>query len=182
MEGWEKLDVGGGARITLEEVPYLDTIRKGHINWCFHCYCSLSLFIDKKNHCYGRISWLLLKEQFDAVTSQIATLTLEIQTAKASRWTRHEAGSSDQWIPRSMRLDVPKFNGSDPDTRILAINEYFSLLETTPEQRLRIIGFNMEGDATEWYRWMTRNKLVTSWEGFLESVRNRFGSSKYDNP
>ncbi|GKA45725.1 hypothetical protein Tco_0738521 [Tanacetum coccineum] len=72
-------------------------------------------------------------------------------TAKVSRWTRHEAGSSDQWIPRSMRLDVPKFNGSDPDTWILAINEYFSLLETTPEQqqRLRIIGFIMEGDATD---------------------------------
>ncbi|GKB97462.1 hypothetical protein Tco_0983599 [Tanacetum coccineum] len=100
-----------------------------------------------------------MKEQFDAVTSQIATLTLEIQTAKASRWTRHEAGNSDQGIPRSMRLDVPKFNGSDPDTWILAINEHFLLLETTPEQRLRIIGFNMEGDATEWYRWMTRNKL-----------------------
>ncbi|GJT91601.1 retrotransposon-related protein [Tanacetum coccineum] len=81
-----------------------------------------------------------------------------------------------------MRLDVPKFNGSDPDTWILAINEYFSLLETTPEQRLRIIGFIMEGDATDWYRWMTHNKLVTSWEDFLESVRSRFGPSKYDDP
>ncbi|GJS95891.1 hypothetical protein Tco_0802859 [Tanacetum coccineum] len=122
-----------------------------------------------------------ITEQFDAVTSQIATLTLEIQTAKVSRWTRHEAGSSDQWIPLSMRLDVPKFNGSDPDTWILAINEYFSLLEMTPEQRLRIIGLIMEGDATDWYRWMTHNKL-TSWEDFLESVRSRFGPSKYDDP
>nr|GEU88347.1 Ty3/gypsy retrotransposon protein [Tanacetum cinerariifolium] len=81
-----------------------------------------------------------------------------------------------------MRLDVPKFNGSDPESWIFASNEYFSLLETTPEQRLRIIGFNLEADAAEWYRWMTRNKLITSWDGFLESVQNQFGLSKYEDP
>nr|GEW53013.1 hypothetical protein [Tanacetum cinerariifolium] len=96
---------------------------------------------------------LLLKEQFDAVTSQIATLTLELQTAKASGWS---------WI--------------------FAINGYFLLLETAQVQRLHIIVFHLEGDVAEWYRWMTRNKLVTSWEGFLESVRNRFGQSKYEDP
>ncbi|GKC99798.1 hypothetical protein Tco_1170073, partial [Tanacetum coccineum] len=86
-------------------------------------------------------------EQFDAFTSQLATLTLELQTTKASCWTRHGAGSNDHGIPRSIRFDVPKFNGTDPDSWIFAINEYFSLLETTPEQRLCIIGFNLEGDA-----------------------------------
>nr|GEW09696.1 hypothetical protein [Tanacetum cinerariifolium] len=75
-----------------------------------------------------------------------------------------------------------KFNGFDPDSWIFAINGYFSLLETTPAQRLRIIVFHLEGDAAEWYCWMTRNKLVTSWEGFLKSVRNQFGPSKYEDP
>ena len=81
-----------------------------------------------------------------------------------------------------MRLDVPKFNGADPESWIFAINEYFQLLETRADQRLRIIGFNLEGDAAEWYRWMTRNKLITSWDGFVENVRNRFGPSKYEDP
>ncbi|PWA43233.1 hypothetical protein CTI12_AA537240 [Artemisia annua] len=112
---------------------------------------------------------LLLKEQSDMFTSQIAALNQELQAAKALALTRHGAGAGDHGIPRSMRLDVPKFHGTDPDSWIFAINEYFSLLETTPEQQLRIIGFNLEGNAAEWYRWMTRNKLVTSWDGFLES-------------
>ncbi|GJR93541.1 ty3-gypsy retrotransposon protein [Tanacetum coccineum] len=30
-------------------------------------------------------------------------------------------------------------------------------------------GFNLEGDAAEWFRWMSRNKLIKTWEGFLES-------------
>ncbi|GJT20770.1 retrotransposon protein, putative, ty1-copia subclass [Tanacetum coccineum] len=111
-------------------------------------------------------------------SSQIATLTKELQSAKASVWTRYGSGNSDQGIPRSMRLDVRAF----PDTRKFAIKEYFELFETTPKQRLRIIGFNLEGDNAKWYRCMTRNKLATSWDGFLENVRNRFGLSKYEDP
>nr|GEU69653.1 retrotransposon-related protein [Tanacetum cinerariifolium] len=37
-------------------------------------------------------------------------------------------------------------------------------------------------DAVKWFRWMSRNKLITDWEGFLKSVRNRFGPCKYEDP
>ncbi|GJU37737.1 hypothetical protein Tco_1186091 [Tanacetum coccineum] len=55
-----------------------------------------------------------------------------------------------------MRLDVPKFSGVDPENWIFAINEYFSLLNTSADQRL----------------WIAR---------FEESVKNRFGPSKYED-
>ncbi|GJV48637.1 hypothetical protein Tco_1438849 [Tanacetum coccineum] len=78
-------------------------------------------------------------------------------------------------IPSSMRLDVPKFSGTDPDRWIFSINEYFTHLSTPVDQRLRFVGLNLEGDATEWIRWMTLNNLITTWDGFLESVRNVLG-------
>ncbi|GJV31266.1 ty3-gypsy retrotransposon protein [Tanacetum coccineum] len=81
-----------------------------------------------------------------------------------------------------MRLDVPKFSVLDPDSWIFAITEYFTLLNTPVDQRLRVVGFNLEGDAVEWFRWMSRNKLITTWGGFLESVQNRFGPCKYEDP
>ncbi|GJZ53954.1 ty3-gypsy retrotransposon protein, partial [Tanacetum coccineum] len=81
-----------------------------------------------------------------------------------------------------MRLDMPKFNGVDPKSWIFAINEYFTLLATPGEQQLKVVGFNLEGDTTEWFRRMTHNKLMTSWIGFLDSVRNHFGPSKYEDP
>ncbi|GKD46168.1 hypothetical protein Tco_1270813 [Tanacetum coccineum] len=71
-----------------------------------------------------------------------------------------------------MRLDVLKFNGVDPGSWIFVINEYFELLETTLKQRFPIIGFNLEGDVAEWYRWMTCYMLITSWDGLLENVHN----------
>ncbi|GJY88752.1 major facilitator superfamily domain protein [Tanacetum coccineum] len=73
-------------------------------------------------------------------------------------------------IPCSMRLDVPKFSGTNPDRWIFSITEYFTLLSTPVDQRLRVVGFNLEGDVAEWFRRMSRNNLITDWDGFLESV------------
>ncbi|GKA01313.1 hypothetical protein Tco_0673978 [Tanacetum coccineum] len=66
--------------------------------------------------------------------------------------TRHGGGDPGALLPRSIRLEVPKFNGTEPESWIFAIQEYFDLLEKTDDQRLKV------------------------------SVRNRFGPSKYEDP
>ncbi|GJY91281.1 ty3-gypsy retrotransposon protein [Tanacetum coccineum] len=81
-----------------------------------------------------------------------------------------------------MRLGVSKFSGPDPESWLFSIQEYFTLLNTPVDQRLRIVRFNLEGAAAEWFRWMTRNGLITDWPRFEESVKNRFGPSKYEDP
>nr|GEY11314.1 retrovirus-related Pol polyprotein from transposon opus [Tanacetum cinerariifolium] len=91
-------------------------------------------------------------------------------------------GNSGTTLPYGMRLDVPKFNGTDPKSWIFSITEYFASLNTLADQRLKVVGFNLEGEDAEWFRWMIRNKLITDWDGFAESMRNRFGPSKYEDP
>ncbi|GJU13292.1 hypothetical protein Tco_1135688 [Tanacetum coccineum] len=59
---------------------------------------------------------------------------------------------------------------------------YFSLLNTPADQWLKIVGFNLEGAAVEWFQWMTRNGLITTWARFEESARNCFGPSEYEDP
>ncbi|PWA45032.1 prolyl oligopeptidase family protein [Artemisia annua] len=79
-------------------------------------------------------------------------------------------GGDDQGslLSQSMRLEVPKFNGTDPENWIFAIYEYFDLIATLNEQRLQIVAFNMEGDVAECfhgmsvldpYRWLEDLKL-----------------------
>ncbi|GKA42212.1 myosin heavy chain-related protein [Tanacetum coccineum] len=75
----------------------------------------------------------------------------------------------------------PESYWDDPERWIFSITEYFSLLNTPTDQRLRIMSFNLEGAATEWFQWMTRNGLITTWTRFEESVKNRFGPSKYED-
>ncbi|GJX62231.1 ty3-gypsy retrotransposon protein [Tanacetum coccineum] len=48
-------------------------------------------------------------------------------------------GGGEAGLPRSMRLDVPKFTEVDPESWLFSINEYFTLLNTPGDQRLRIV-------------------------------------------
>nr|GEX57869.1 putative lysine-specific demethylase JMJ16 [Tanacetum cinerariifolium] len=131
---------------------------------------------------------LWLKEQQDAVEKlaqqqatafqlQFDALRAELHATGGLHQGRH-GGGGEPGLPRSMRLDVSKFTGVDPERWLFSINEYFSLPNTPADQRLRIVGCNLEEAATEWFRWMTRNGLVTDWARFEESVKNRFGPSK----
>ncbi|GKB01594.1 ty3-gypsy retrotransposon protein [Tanacetum coccineum] len=132
------------------------------------------------------------QSQYEALRSKLRetlrselqeTLRSELHAACGLLQTRH-GGRGDQGalLPRSMRLDVPKFSGIDLESWIFAINENFSLLNTPVEQHLRILGFNLEGAAAEWFQWMSRNGLITTWDRFEESVKNRFRPSKYEDP
>ncbi|GJX19418.1 ty3-gypsy retrotransposon protein [Tanacetum coccineum] len=79
-------------------------------------------------------------------------------------------------------MDVPKFSGVYLESWIFAITEYFSLLNTPGDQWLKIVSFNLEGAVAEWFQWMTRNSLITTWARFEESARNCFGPSEYEDP
>nr|GEZ94702.1 hypothetical protein [Tanacetum cinerariifolium] len=39
-----------------------------------------------------------------------------------------------------------------------------------------------ESDASKWFRSTTCHKLIKEWDAFLESVRNQFRPSKYEDP
>ncbi|GJV99070.1 ty3-gypsy retrotransposon protein [Tanacetum coccineum] len=97
----------------------------------------------------------LAQQQAAAFQQQFDALRVELQGTRGLFQARN-GGGDDQGslLPRSMLLDVPKFTGTDQD----------------------------KGAAAEWFRWMTRNGLITNWDGFEESVKNRFGPSKYEDP
>ncbi|GJY59357.1 hypothetical protein Tco_0459249 [Tanacetum coccineum] len=92
-----------------------------------------------------------------------------------------ESTTCDQWNDEN-RLQYKETIGADPDAWLFAIQEYFTLLNTPADQRLRIVGFNLEGATAEWFLWMSQNALITDWDRFVENVRDRFGPSKFEVP
>lgn len=81
-----------------------------------------------------------------------------------------------------MKLDVPRFDGTDAHGWIFKANQFFTFHNTSDAQRLAISSFNMEGPALIWYQYMHNHGLILDWTGFCEALTLRFGTSMYDDP
>nr|GEV52537.1 hypothetical protein [Tanacetum cinerariifolium] len=126
-----------GVKELASAIVVLLSIRVGRIIDAF-----IAPLMDENTIC------LWLKEQRDATEklAQIEAFRAELQVATGVLQGR-PGGGGDQGslLPRSMRLDVSKISGADPESWLFFIQEYFTLLNTPVDQRLRIVGFNLEG-------------------------------------
>jgi len=84
--------------------------------------------------------------------------------------------------PTSIKLDIPRFDGSDPLGWIFKIKQFFDFHHTSKDQRLRIASFYMEGEALFLFQWMHSNGKLPSWPAFLQALEVRFAPSLYEDP
>ena len=80
---------------------------------------------------------------------------------------------------RALKLDVPRFEGSDPNGWLFYVEAFFDYHGTPDDLRLQIVSFHLEERATAWFQWASRNNLLASWPEFVTTVRHRFGPSIY---
>ena len=81
-----------------------------------------------------------------------------------------------------MKLDVPRFDGSDPTGWTFKITQFFEYHSTPDQECLTIASFYIEGPALAWFQWMQRNAQLSSWSAFLHALHSRFASSTYEDP
>nr|KYP71924.1 hypothetical protein KK1_011204 [Cajanus cajan] len=81
-----------------------------------------------------------------------------------------------------MKLDLPRFDGTEPVSWIFKIKQFFDYHQTPEEQRLRMVSFALEGEALTWFQWVHANNMMTTWEAFLQALEVRFASSHYEDP
>lgn len=82
----------------------------------------------------------------------------------------------------SIKLDIPRFDGTEPLSWIFKINQVFEFHHTPEDQRLRLASFYMDGEALTWYQWMHSNGQLLSWPMFLHALELRFAPSHYEDP
>ncbi|XP_028223682.1 uncharacterized protein LOC114405278 [Glycine soja] len=81
-----------------------------------------------------------------------------------------------------LKLDVPRFDGTDPMGWIFKITQFFEYHGTPNQDRITIAAFYMEGRALAWFQWMSSNGQFTSWPVFLQALQTRFSPSNYEDP
>ena len=63
-----------------------------------------------------------------------------------------------------------KFDGKDPVTWILHMEQYFDLHNMQNTQKVRIATLNLEQNTFVWYRWLCSRKKIVTWSIFMEEM------------
>jgi len=83
---------------------------------------------------------------------------------------------------RLVKLDFPRFDGSEPINWILKAQQFYSYNQTPEHQKVSIAAFHMEGRALPWYHWLMDAGYVGGWEDFVSALKTRFAPSTFDDP
>jgi hypothetical protein len=81
-----------------------------------------------------------------------------------------------------LKLDVPRFSGTDPHGWIFKITQFFTYHNTPEEERITVASFYLDGEALAWYQWLYTNGEIVSWAQFLRALELRFAPTAYDDP
>lgn len=129
---------------------------------------------------YGRINTLKtnidrIEDVIPRVSHKLEDLCQKVTHLKAtshsptSSTTHHNPHHSSPSSLR-MKLEVPRFDGSNPFGWIFKINQFFAYHDTPKCDCLTIASFYMEGPALAWFQWMSRNNQFSSWTAFLQAL------------
>lgn len=75
---------------------------------------------------------------------------------------------------RYRKLDLPVFDGTNPDGWILRAERYFSFYRLNEEEKLEAAVVGFDGDALVWYQWENRRRPIRRWSELRELILQQF--------
>ena len=80
--------------------------------------------------------------------------------------------SNEAW--RQKRLDLPAFQGENPDGWIDKVEHYFSVYVLNETEKVATVLLGLEGRALTWWQWVKYRKAITSWGEFKNMMLRHF--------
>lgn len=77
------------------------------------------------------------------------------------------------------KLELPSFNGIDPDAWIFRAERYFSMSNLSDEERAVAAGVCMEGNTLSWFQWEDGRRPIRSWTILKQCLLERFRNTQY---
>jgi hypothetical protein len=89
-------------------------------------------------------------------------------TRKANQeWRNSNFGLKTNHVPN---IDMRKFDGKDPITCILQMEQFFDLHNVSHTQKVQISSLYLEPNQFLWYRWICSRKSFFTWTIFTEEM------------
>ena len=76
------------------------------------------------------------------------------------------------------KTDMRKFDGKDPVTWILQMEQYFDIHNVQNTQKVGIVTLYLEPNQFVWYRWFCSRKQIVTWTIFMEEMIAHYENTK----
>ncbi|KAI3716153.1 hypothetical protein L6452_23281 [Arctium lappa] len=128
-----------------------------------------------------------MEENYNNISQQLTTLIRLQEEARRSngeetsvdgeRRTRHDDRPLQHGsflAIKGRRLEMPVFNGTDPDSWIVRAERYFSLNRLNNEEKMEVALISLEDDALKWHQWEDKRRPITRWEELKALLLSQF--------
>jgi hypothetical protein len=82
-------------------------------------------------------------------------------------WRNSNFGLKTNHFPK---IDMRKFDGKDPITWILQMEQFFDLHNVPHTQKVQIASLYLEPNQFVWYRWICSHKSLVTWTIFMKEM------------
>jgi hypothetical protein len=93
-------------------------------------------------------------------------------------WRSSKLGLKTNHVPK---IDMKKFDGKDPITWILQMQQLFDLHNVPHTQKVRIVSLYLEPNQFVWYRWLFSRKSLVTWTIFMEEMIEHYEDTRSNN-
>jgi hypothetical protein len=92
----------------------------------------------------------------------------DVDTRKVNQeWRKSNFGLKTNHVPK---IDMRKFDGKDPITWILQMEQFFDLHNVPHTQKVRIASLYLEPNQFVWYQWLCSIKSLVTWTIFTKEM------------
>lgn len=77
---------------------------------------------------------------------------------------------------KGRKLEIPVFDGKDPDGWIMRAERYFKLNHLNDEEQIEVAVISFEGDALRWFQWEHRRQPMNDWKTVKLGILKQFRS------
>ena len=87
----------------------------------------------------------------------------------------YNVGSKTHHIPK---IDMRNFDGKDPTTWILQMEQFFDVNNVQNTQKVRIATLYLEPNQFVWYQWLCSRKQIITWVIFMKGLITHYEETK----
>ncbi|KAD6453241.1 hypothetical protein E3N88_07946 [Mikania micrantha] len=126
-------------------------------------------------------------EAMDSLQADMAALKRQVAGKDKApfgggRFDEAESGFSNAARRPFHKIDFPSFSGGDPRGWILKAEKYFRFYNTLDEEKVDVAAIHLEGDALDFYSWISTEQDITYWEELTAALQKHFGPPEFQNP